>query len=195
MAMAWMDSEYWNSSSEYLDSSIWCVCNPKLPSLCRLILHFSYIYTDCDICFSSRYKYKYRKHIYEYADEDKHKLELENEDDDEILIQIKNLIKNNPKIVYMKMMDITPIELIHKLDTILDVEDTHPFLKHREHCKIRYNQHNLFEILKFAKIVYLNYELGKNVAFRYIKNSNHIGNRGELLQLPLHIWEYIFTFI
>lgn len=193
--MPWMHSEYWNSTTEYLDSTTWCICNSKLPSLYRLILHFSYIYTDCDTCSTYRYKYKYRKHIYEYADEDKQKLELENEDEDEIIIQIKNLIKNNPKIISMKVLDFTPIELITKLDKILDVEDTHPFLKYREHGEIRTNQHHLYEILKFANFEYLKYELVKSVAFRYIKNSNHIGHNAELLQIPLHIWKYIFTFI
>ena len=195
MAMLHMDNDYWNSPCEYLDSTTWCMCNSNLPSLYRLILHFSYIYTDCDTCFKSRYKYKYRKHIYEYDDEDKDKLELENEDEDEIIIQIKNLIKKNPKVVSMKFLDFTPIEFIKKLDSILDVEDTFPFLKYREHSEIRLNQHYLYDILKIAKFEYLSYELVKAVAFRYIKNSNHIGNSAELLQLPLHIWEYIFTFI
>ena len=88
--MDWMRSEYWNSNTEYLDSNIWCICNHTIPAIHRLLLHFSYIYNDCDICFSSRYEYKYRKHIYE--DEDEDKLNLENEDDEEILIQIKNII-------------------------------------------------------------------------------------------------------
>jgi hypothetical protein len=195
MAMLHMNNDYWNSPCEYLDSTTWCMCNFNLPSLYRLILHFSYIYTTCDTCSTSRYKYKYRKHIYEYADEDKHKLELENEDEDEIMIQIKNLIKKNPKVVSMKVLGFTLIEFISKLDAILDVEDTYEYLKYREHCEIRCNQHHLYDILKISNFEYLNYELVKSVAFRYIKNSNHIGNRGELLQLPLHIWEYIFTFM
>ena len=195
MEMSWMNSDYWDANCNYIDGTIWCVCNTNLPSLYRLILHFSYIYTDCDKCFNSRYQYRNRKHIYEYADEDKYKLNIENEDDEEIVIQIKNSIKRNPKIVSMTIMNITLLELIDTLDDILEVEDKHPFLKHREHCEIRCNQHILSEIKKYAKIEYLNYELFKNVAFRYIKNSNHIGTDDTHLQLPLHIWKYIFTFM
>ena len=195
-----MTSSYWDATIEYLDvledsESNWCICNTKLPSLYRLVLQFSYIYTECDKCSNSRYQYKYRKHVYEYDDQDKYKLQLEHNDDEEILIQIKNIIKINPKIVYMKIMDITLLELINTLDNILEVEDTHPFLKHREHCEIRCNQHSLNEILKFAKFEYLKYEMLKNVAFRFIKNSNHIGTDVTQFQLPLHIWEEIFTFI
>ena len=193
--MNWMRSEYWNPNNEYLDIEIWCICNHTLPTIHRLLLHFSYIYNDCDICFGSRNEYKYRKHIYEEEDEDKIKLNLENEDDEEIIIQIKNIIKKNPKILYIKFLDFTPIEFINRLDNILDVEDTHPFLKYREHCKIRKNQHNLYEILKFAKFEYLTNELIKNSAYRYIKNSNHIGNNAELFQLPLQVWNYMFTFL
>ena len=42
---------------------------------------------------------------------------------------------------------------------------------------------------------YLKYELVKTVAFRYIKNSNHIGNHATLYQLPYELWEHIFSFI
>ena len=195
-----MSSPYWDATVEYLDvledsGSNWCICNTKLPSLYRLVLHFSYIYTECDKCSYSRYKYKYRKHIYDDEDEDKKQLDLENEDEEEILIQIKNIIKINPKILYIKFLDFTPIEFINRLDNILDVEDIHPFLKHREHCKIRKNQYNLYEILKFAKFEYLKCELIKSTSYRYIKNSNHIGNNAELFQLPLQVWNYMFTFL
>jgi len=195
MYMPWMNSEYWRPNIEYLDSATWCICNTNLPSLYRLLLHFSYIYTDCEECSSSRYKYKYRRHVYEYEDEDKYKSKLENEDSEEIIIQIKNLIKKNPKILKIKIIDMTPLELINSLDKILYVEDTHPFLKYREHCEIRTHQHTLYEILKFANFEYLKYELVKTVAFTYIKNSNHIGNNSKLLQLPYEIWEHIMTFI
>ena len=193
--MDWMLSEYWNSTYDYLDIDVWCICNHNLPSLYRLLLHFSYIYIDCEKCFIYRYEYKYRKHIYDDEDEDKKQLDLENEDEEEILIQIKNIIKINPKILYIKFLDFTPIEFINKLDTILDVEDTHPFLKYREHGEIRKNQHKLYEILKFAKFEYLKCELIKSTSYRYIKNSNHIGNNAELFQLPLQVWNYIFTFL
>ena len=69
-------------------------------------------------CFHSRYEYQHRKHIYEYADEDKDKLDAENTDIDEINIQIKNIIKKNPKILFRKVANITPLELINKLDDI-----------------------------------------------------------------------------
>ena len=75
------------------------------------------------------------------------------------------------------------------------MEDTQPFLKYREHGEIRKNQHKLYEILKFAKFEYLKCELIKRTAYRYIKNSNHIGNNAELFQLPLQVWNYMFTFI
>ena len=194
-----MGCAYWNNTIEYLndleDETRWCICNNEIPSLYRLLLQFSYIYNDCNKCFSSRYHAKYRKHVYEYADEDKCKLDLENEDQEEILIQIKNIIKKNPKILYEKVNGITPLEFINKLDKILDIEDTHPFLKHREHCEIRRNQHSLNEILQFEKFEYLKYEIIKTVACKSIKNSNHNGADATQLQLPLHIWEEIFTFI
>ena len=180
---------------EYDDDNSLCICNPKNTVLDTHLLHFSYIYIDCEKCFIYRYEYKYRKHIYDDEDEDKKQLDLENEDEEEILIQIKNIIKINPKILYIKFLDFTPIEFINKLDTILDVEDTHPFLKYREHGEIRKNQHKLYEILKFAKFEYLKCELIKSTSYRYIKNSNHIGNNAELFQLPLQVWNYMFTFL
>ena len=190
-----------NINSIDLDQSIWCLCNTNLPSLYRLLLHFSYVYTTCNRCFNSRYQYKYRRYVYEYADlnDDTYLGVSPNEDLDDIVIQIKNNIKNNikknPKVLYTKVMNETPLELIIKLDTILEEEDHEPYLKFRHHCKIRGNQHTLYDIQKFAKFEYLKYELVKTVAFRYIKNSNHIGHNAELLQIPLHIWEYIFTFM
>ena len=175
---SWFDSEYFSHHDEYLDNTIWCICNTTLPSLYRLLLHFSHIYNDCEECASSRYHYKYRRHVYEYDDEDKYKSKLENEDSEEIIIQIKNIIKKNPKMLKIKIIDMTPIELIIRLDKILDIEDTHPFLKHREHGKIRTNQHTLYEIKKYCEFEYLKYELVKTVELKYIKNSKHIGNDG-----------------
>lgn len=192
---SWMDSEYFNNQDEYLDDSSWCICNTNLPSLYRLLLHYSYIYTDCEKCSSSRYYYKYRRHVYEYDDEDKCKSKLENEDSEEIKIQIKNIIKKNPKILFKKVNNFTPLEFIDKLDNILDVEDTHPFLKCREHGKIRANQHSLYKIKQYANFEYLKYQIVKTVAFKYIKQSNHIGIDATRLQLPNEIWDYISTFV
>jgi hypothetical protein len=184
-----------DSDSNYFYDQLWCLCNHNLPSLYRLLLHFSYIYTNCNKCFISRYKYKYRKHIYEYDDEDKDKLELENEDEDEINIQIKNIIKKNPKILYIKVLGFTPLEFINKLDNILEEEDNGPYLKYKNHCEIMTNKNYLYKILKFANFEYLKYEFVKGVAFRYIKNSKHIGNNATKYQLPYELWEHIFTFI
>lgn len=195
METAWMNSDYWNNQNDYLYQDVWCICNTKLPSLYRLILHFSYIYDNCQECSEFKYNYRCRKHIYEYDDEDKDKLNLENEDSEEVEIQIKNIIKKNPKLLYIKFMNFTPLELINKLDKILDIEDTHPFLKYREHCQIRANQHCLYEIKKYAEFEYLKYELYKNIAFRDIQKLNNVGHNASLLQLPLRIWKYIFTFI
>ena len=168
---------------EYLDNSIWCMCNTNLPSVYRLLLHFSSIYNDCEECSTSRYNYKYRRHIYEYDDEDKCKLKVENEDSEEIEIQIKNIIKKNPKILFEKVMNFTPLELIDILDKILDIEDTHPFLKYREHSKIRANQYTLYNIKKYANFEYLKYEIVKTVKSKYIEKSNHIGIDATELQL------------
>jgi hypothetical protein len=190
-----MNSDNLDYHDDCIETYNWCICNTNLPSLYRLLLHFSYVYTSCNKCFHSRYEYQHRKHIYEYADEDKVKLDLENKDIDEVDIQIKNIIKKNAKILYIKFINITPLEFIDKLDKILEEEDNEPYLKYRHHCEIRRNQHYLYEILIFAKFEYLKYELVKKVAFRYIRNSNHVGNNATLFQLPLEIWEYIFTFI
>jgi hypothetical protein len=181
----------------YLDKEKWCVCNPNLPSLYRLLLHFSYVYTTCDTCHTVKYKYKHRRYIYENEDLQDHTYsgELENEDLEDIILQIKNSIKQNPKVLFIKVMDLTPLELITRLNTILEEEHNDPFLKYMYHCQIRMNQCDLDHIQKFAKFEYLKYELVTTVAYRYIQNSNHIGNNGKLFQLPYELWEHIFTFI
>ena len=55
----------------------------------------------------------------------------------------------------------------------------------------------LGKIKKLIEFEYIKHELVKHVAFRYIKNSNYIGitNNDKQRQLPLEIWEYIFTYI
>jgi hypothetical protein len=117
---------------------------------------------------------------------------LENKD---ILLKIKNIIKKNPEILKIKFMNMTPLEFINRLVKILDIETTDPYLKHRVYTEIRANQYYLYEIKKYGEFEYLKYELVKTVAFKYIKNANHIGIDGSLLQLPYEIWEHIFTFI
>ena len=171
----WMNSDYFIDDCDYLDEDLWCTCNCSVPLLYRLILEFSYLYETCRECNP------------DYTTD-------ETIDYKEILMQIKNIIRKNPNVLTTKMMDMTPMDFINRLDKILDKEDTHPFLKYREHAQIRANQHSLYTIKKFIIIEYPQEQLEKKFAFRYIKNSNHIGNDETLLQLPLEMWEYIFTF-
>jgi len=177
MEMQEIETDYLYSDDVYLDDNIWCICNTTLPLLYRLILYFSYLYDKCGEC--CRYK------IVDIIDM------LENKD---ILLKIKNIIKKNLKILQIKFMDMTPLEFINRLYKILDIETTQPYLKHRVYAQIRANQHYLYKIEKYINIEHPKYLLEKNFAFIYIKNSNHIGNNAMLLQLPLEMWEYIFTF-
>lgn len=192
----WMDSICLDSDCEYLDEIhghnefSWCVCNNTLPTLYRLLLHFSYLYKTCRECRMIRYKYENR-----YKYEDKYFENPELIDNQEISIQIKNIIKKNTKIIHAKFMNMTPVEFIIRLYKCVHVEDIDPFLKHRNHQKIRCSQHYLSEINKFINIQYKVYELEKSFAFIYIKHSNHIGNDAKQKQLPLEIWKYIFTFM
>ena len=177
MEMQEIESDYLYSDDVYLDETIWCVCNTTLPVLYRLILYFSYLYDKCGECC--------RLKIVDIVDM------LENKD---ILLKIKNIIKKNPKILQIKFMNMSLLEFVNRLVKILDIETTAPYLKHRVYAQIRANQHYLYKIEKFINIEYPKYLLEKSFAFIYIKNSHHIGNNAILLQLPLEIWEYIFTF-
>ena len=53
----------------------------------------------------------------------------------------------------------------------------------------------LNKIEDYIELEYFKYDLRKSVAFRYIKNSNYIGNNSSQFQLPMEMWEHIFTFI
>ena len=172
-----IETDYLYSDDVYLDETIWCVCNTTLPLLYRLILYFSYLYDKCCDC----------RHIEIVDIVDM----LENKD---IILKIKNIIKKNLKILQIKFMNMSPLEFVNRLVKILNIETEYPYLKHRVYAQIRANQYYLYQIENFINIEYPKYLLEKNFAFIYIKNSNHIGNNAMLLQLPLEIWEYIFTF-
>jgi len=170
------------------DDNILCICNPKNTVLDTHLLHFSYIYVYCIACQhlipsthddeDYEYEYLYEFNKYEY-------------------IQIKNLLTQNPDIIYEKnYMNAYPLDLINHLQEILEDHSNYSYntksFRHI-HSNIKY----LGKIKKLIEFEYIKHELVKHVAFRYIKNSNYIGitNNDKQRQLPLEIWEYIFTYI
>ena len=160
-----------------------CYCNPKNTELDILILSFSYLLTDCNKCLRNyRYDCNYNESDDEFDGNNKGTYQ-----------EFKELIKQKPELVFIKNnFGLYPLELVDLIDqSFFECYHSYPkmcgfaavsftFL-----CKIRNDLWN----------EYLKAELVKSVALRYIKNSNHIGNNAKLLQLPMEIWEHIFTFI
>ena len=161
-----------------------CHCNPKNSELDKHLLCFSDLYTDCNLCLN-----------YTHDDKEEHDANEEHFNTDEAYEEIKRLIKLKPELVFKKnYMGIYPIEFINLLYKVLQLKHagndngkgTRYALSIKEHLD-KIKEDILFE--------YFKYDLRKSVAFRYIKNSNHIGNNAKLLQLPYELWEHIFTFI
>ena len=159
-----------------------CYCNPKNTKLDELILCFSYLLTDCKKCFIDYGNYSDCEFDYEFDGNNKGTYN-----------ECKNLIKQHPELVFKKNnFGLYPLELVELLfQTYISCYHSYDNIKGFAKISLTY----LRKIKKDLLYEYLKYELVKNVAFRYIKNSNHIGNNSKLLQLPYEIWEHIFTFI
>jgi len=158
-----------------------CYCNPKNTKLDELILCFSYLLTDCKRCFI------------DYGD---YSSEFDYEFDGNNLgtyQECKLLIKQHPELVFTKNnFGLYPLELVELLfqtyiSCYTSYDNIHGFAKISLNYLRKIKQDLLYE--------YVKYELVKNSAFRYIKNSNHIGNNASQKQLPIEIWEHVFTYI
>lgn len=159
-----------------------CYCNPKNTKLDELILCFSYLLTDCKKCFIDYGNYNDCEFDYEFDGNNKGTYN-----------ECKNLIKQHPELVFKKNnFGLYPLELVELLfQTYISCYHSYDNVKGFAQISLNY----LRKIKNDLLYEYLKYELVKNVAFRYIKNSNHIGNNANLLQLPYEMWEHIFTFI
>jgi hypothetical protein len=159
-----------------------CYCNPKNTKLDELILCFSYLLTDCKKCFIDYGNYSDCEFEYEFDGNNKGTYN-----------ECKTLIKKYPELVFTKNnFGLYPLELVELLfQTYIYCYHSYDNIKGFAQISLTY----LRKIKNDLLYEYLKYELVKNVAFRYIKNSNHIGNNATLLQLPYELWEHIFTFI
>ena len=172
------------SNHEYLNNDGICHCNPKNTQFEKLLLCFSDLYTDCKLC--NNYL------IDDEKEQDENELDFNT---DKEYKEIKTLIQLKPELVFVKnYMGLYPfdfIDLLHKILTIMyNGTSNGNGTYYARHIKEYINK-----IADDIELEYFKYELSKYVACKYIKNSNHIGNDATQLQLPLHIWKYIFTFI
>jgi hypothetical protein len=155
-----------------------CYCNPKNTKLDELILCFSYLLTDCKKCFI------------DYGDDNENEFDSNTEG---TYNEFKTLILSKPELVFTKNnIGLYPLELVELLfQTYISCYHSYDNIKGFAQISLTY----LRKIKNDLLYEYLKYELVKNVAFRYIKNSNHIGNKSSKFQLPMEMWEHIFTFI
>jgi hypothetical protein len=161
-----------------------CHCNPKNTELDKLLLCFSDLYTDCKLCNN-----------YLVDDNEEHDANEENFNTDEAYKEIKTLIQLKPEVVFMKnYMGMYPLEFIDLLYKVLRLKHDGNDNGHGTGYALSIKEH-LNKIQKMIELEYFKYDLLKIVAFRYIKNANHIGNNAKLFQLPHEIWQHIFTFI
>ena len=171
-------------SSEFSDDPVdeICYCNPKNTKLDELILCFSYLLTDCKRCFIDYGDYSDSEFDYEFDGNTKGSYN-----------ECKTLIKQHPELVFTKNnFGLYPLELVELLfKTYISCYTSYDNIKGFAKISLNY----LRKIKNDLLYEYLKYELVKTVAFRYIKNSNHIGNHATLYQLPYELWDHIFTFI
>jgi hypothetical protein len=179
------ENRYDNNNTDNSIDKI-CYCNSKNTKLDNLILSFSYLLTDCNKCFI------------DYGDYSDCEFEYEFDGNNEgTYKEFKKLIKQNPELVFTKnKFGLYPLELVELLfKTYIDTYNSYDNIHGFANISLIY----LRKIKNDLLYEYVKYELSKRVAFRYIKNSNHIGigngNNDKLLQLPYEIWEHIFTFI
>ena len=155
--------------------------HPENTEFVNILLCFSYLYYEKDLDI----EYTFEENI-----ECKYK-------------EFKKLIKEHPELVFIKNnFGLYPLELVDLLTkTFIDSYNTYyNYIRYDDRYDNIFNSSTislsyLHKIKNDLRQEYIKYELVKKVAVRYIKNSNHIGTDASLLQLPLHIWEYIFTFI
>ena len=152
-----------------INSNEICYCNPKNTELDKLILCFSYLLTDCSKC------------VIDYGDDNENEFDYNTESTYQ---ECKLLIKQNPDLVFTKNnFGLYPIEFVDLLDQT--------FLS----CYESYDNINGFAKKSFNYVCKIRNDLEKSAAFQYIIKSNHIGCNSNEYQLPIEIWEHIFTFI
>jgi hypothetical protein len=174
----------YSNDNNYSNDDGLCHCNPKNTELDKHLLCFSDLFTDCNLCLN-----------YKIDDTEEHDDNEEDFNTDTEYDIIINVIKQNPEVIFMKnYLGLYPLDFIDLLYDVLQLK-----YNGNDNGKGTYYalsiQEYLGKIKKTIKYEYLKYDLCKSVAFRYIKNSNHIGNNGKRLQLPYELWEHIFTFI
>ena len=181
---------YINNNNILIDLDIGvCVCNPKNTELDKFILFYCYLYTDCKI---------YPSHIDNDIDNDINDYEYNygyidnfHMSKEENYEKIQKLIKEKTKLIFTKnYLGFYPLDFIITLEHILDRNYKYTYTKNKDKLLII---ENLYYLQKIK--IDIDYQYVKQEAFEYIINSNHIGNDATQLQVPLHIWEYIFTFI
>ncbi len=161
-----------------------CHCNPQNSELDKLLLCFSDLFTDCNLCFN-----------YIKNDTEEHDEKEQDFNTDEAYKEIKSLIQLKPEIVFIKnYMGLYPLEFINLLYKVLRLKHEGNDNGHGTGYALSIKEY-LDKITENILFEYFKYDLCKSVAFRYIKNSNHIGNNAKLFQLPYELWEHIFAFI
>jgi len=161
-----------------------CHCNPKNSELDKHLLCFSDLFTDCNLCLN-----------YTKDDREDHDDNEQDFNTDEAYKEIKKLINLKPELVFKKnYMGLYPLEFINLLYKVLRLKHDGNDNGHGTRYALSIKEH-LDKITENILFEYFKYDLCKSVAFRYIKNSNHIGNNATKYKLPYEIWEHIFTFI
>jgi hypothetical protein len=174
----------YNNDIVYSNDDGICHCNPKNSELDKHLLCFSDLYTDCNLCLN-----------YTHDDREEHDKNEESFNTDEAYKEIKNLITQKPELVFKKnYMGMYPLEFINLLYKVLRLKHDGNDNGKGTLYALSIKEH-LDKIIHTIELEYFKYDLLKSVAFRYIKNSNHIGNNAKLFQLPYELWEHIFTFI
>jgi len=181
---------YINNNNILIDLDIGvCMCNPKNTELDTLILFFCYLYTDCKI---------YPAHSDNDIDNDIDDYDCNYAYIDDFHIskdinyeKIQKIIKEKTEFIFMKnYLGFYPLDFIITLEHILDRNYKYTHTKNKDKLLII---ENLYYLQKIK--IDIDYQYDKLEAFEYIINSNHIGNDTTQLQLPIEMWEYIFTFI
>ena len=103
----------------------------------------------------------------------------------------QKMIKEKTKLIFTKnYLGFYAIDFISVLEHILDRNYKYSYTQNKDKLLII---ENLFYLQKIK--IDIEYQYDKQEAFEYIINSKHLGNNTRLMQLPMEMWEYIFTFI
>ena len=171
-------------NNEYLNEDGVCHCNPKNTEFEKLLLCFSDLYTDCKFCNN-----------YLVDDENEQDDNEKDFNSDAAYKEIKTLIQLKPELLFIKnYMGLYPLDFMNLLYELLNIKYNGTSNGHGTYYSLEIQKY-LNKIADDIELEYFNHELRKYVACKYIRNSNHIGTDATQLQLPLHIWKYIFTFI